>query len=506
MVAEVREYAGLHAYDGVVQDLSPDGVAAGLARLGPDANRDGNGQATLTPHDEAHLAAFETSLRVVFDELQLHRRNPLLHLDVLDLACYDRDYAPAADRAAARARHLAAWPAAVDAAVAALDQVSAPIAATLLPAVEGLADGIPTGGSIDEATLADARAAHQRLVDHIRACAERGDPDPALGGDALTRLLGAGEAADVDLGRLEEIADAERDRLRDLLTDACAQLAPGQPVPAVMAALAADHPDAGGVLDEARAQVAETIAFTRDRGLIPGLDGDCEVRHAPPSRRHAMAMISWAAPYEPDAPSVYYVTPPEPTWPQAEQDAWLEVFSQTQLPAITAHEVAPGHFAHGRVLRHARGDVRRTFQSAAFIEGWAHYAEELCVEEGFRGDDPRFAIGVWTEALIRVTRLAAALGVHRRTMTMADATARFEQDAFLRGMAAKAEATRATWDPTYGRYTWGKLEIQRLRQDARAAWGADYSHARFHGALLALGAPPLGLARAALEEGHRTSA
>ena len=115
--------------------------------------------------------------------------------------------------------------------------------------------------------------------------------------------------------------------------------------------------------------------------------------------------------------------------------------------------------------------------SPAFVEGWAHYAEELCVEEGFRAGDPRFAIGVALEALVRVTRLAVAIGVHTRTMTMDEAVHRFEADACLEGPAARSEAARSTFDPTYGRYTWGKLEILALRGEAQVRWGKRYSHA-----------------------------
>ena len=149
--------------------------------------------------------------------------------------------------------------------------------------------------------------------------------------------------------------------------------------------------------------------------------------------------------------------------------------------------------SHGRVLRRATTDVRRSLMSLSFIEGWAHYVEELCVEEGFRADDPRFAAGVAIEALVRVTRLAVSIGLHSGEMRIEEAARRFEQDAYLKGPAALAEANRATFDPTYGRYTWGKLEILRLRDRARRAWGPDYSHQRFHAELLALGAPPLGL-------------
>src|SRR5207244_7310004 len=105
----------------------------------------------------------------------------------------------------------------------------------------------------------------------------------------------------------------------------------------------------------------------------------------------------------------YHGTPPDPEGAEGQQQQWLQVFSRTTLPAITAHEVAPGHFAHGRVLRTMPTDVRRALHSPAFVEGWAHYTEELCVEEGFRADDPRFVIDVALEALVRVTRLAVAI-------------------------------------------------------------------------------------------------
>lgn len=269
----------------------------------------------------------------------------------------------------------------------------------------------------------------------------------------------------------------------------------------MVAGLLADHPDAGGVLTEARELTREVIAWTAERKLVPHDDGECQVGPAPESRRWAMAMMSWAAPYEPDNPSWYHVTPPDPSWPAEEQQEWLAVFSRTTLPAITIHEVAPGHFSHSRALRHAPSAVRRLLLGDAFIEGWAHYVEELAVEEGFRAHDPRFAAGVAIEALVRVTRMACAIGLHTGAMTVADAAARFTEDAFLQGPAALSEARRGTFDPSYGRYTWGKLRILAVRERARQRWGAGFTLARFHAALLDLGAPPLGLLGTALDRG-----
>jgi hypothetical protein len=451
------------------------------------------------PHDEAHLATFEDGTRVALGELELHRSSLMPHLMALDLACYDREYAPAQQRAAALTSQLAAWPQAVDAALEALDQLSAPVAEALSAGIRGLAAGIPpaTDDQVREAAL----DAHRRLAGHVDHVAATGSPDAALGTRALTALMSSTEGIGVDLGRLAVKADAERDRLHARLAESCGQLAPGRPPLQVARELVREHPDADGVIEAARLWTERVIAFTAERELVPYTDGECLVGPAPASRRWATAMMAPAAPGEPEGPSWYHITPPDPEWPARQAEEWLEMFSNTTLPGITAHEVAPGHFSHGRALRRAPGMVRRTLQSVAFVEGWAHYAEELFVEEGFCADDPRFAIGIWLEALVRVTRLACAIGVHTAGMTVAEAAARFESDTHLSGEAALSEARRATFDPTYGRYTWGKLEIMDLRERARREWGAGFSLRRFHTALLALGSPPLGLLGSALTGG-----
>lgn len=487
LLPSARDQAGLHGYDGQVMDLSPSGVASALGRLG--------GEALPDAHDEAHLAAFEARLRVAFGELAVHRRSPMPLLSTLDVAGYDRDYAPAEQRAEARRRHLAAWPDAIDAGLASLDAVPAPTARALLPAVRGLGDMLDEADDVE----AKALAAHGRLVSHLEHAADQGAADVGIGADGLSRLLSSGEATRVDLGRLEESADAERERVHGMLADACAALRPGAPVTDVVAELNADHPTTDTLLPTAQEVTDEVIAFTRDRGLLSDVDGECRVAPSPPSRRWAMATMAWSAPHEDDGPSVYYLTPPEASWSADDQDAWLGAFSHATLPATTTHEVAPGHFAHSRMLRRVPSEVRKTLQSSAFVEGWAHYAEELCLEEGFRDNDPRVVAGVAVKALLRLVRLAVSVGVHAGTMDMDEAVARFESDAFLSGPAAEAEAYRATFDPTYGRYAWGKLVIRRLRDDARRQWGSGFTLRGFHDRLLTLGAPPLGLVGAALE-------
>ncbi|MDE3719828.1 DUF885 family protein [Nocardiopsis sp. N85] len=502
MPGAMREGAGMHEYDGRVADLSPTGVEAALANLG--------GARLDDPHDEAHLAAFEAGARYALGEALLYRANPLYHLAELDVSGYDRDYAPEAERARARDAHLTQWTQGVDNAIAALDRIPAPVARSLVGAVRGLAEGLAEDVPADVREI--ALAAHARLVAHVERAAVEGPEDAALGAEGLARLMGVGEAMEVDPAELADRARAERDRLRARLAEVVGRIAPGRDVMTVVRELTARGPNGERVLDSARRWTELSLEFTAERGLVPYDDGECRVDLSPPAHRWATAMMSWSGPWETDTPSFYYITPPDPSWGEAETREWLEMFSDTTLPAVSVHEVAPGHFSHGRALRRASGPVRRALHSMTFAEGWAHYAEEMVLEEGFGAyaaersgvegwTADHYEAGVWVEALIRVTRLSVALGMHTGTMTVEEAASLFSEDTPLQGPAALSEARRATFDPTYGRYTWGKLEILRLREEARETWGSGFSPGRFHKALLDLGSPPLGLIGTALERG-----
>jgi hypothetical protein len=326
-VAELREGAGLHDYDGLIQDLSPSGVTNALARLSGSGTNGRHRSDTVGPgpladaHDEAHLVAFETHAKVWFGDLQLHRINPIVHIGNLDLACYDRDYAPLSQRIDAKRHHLARWPEAVDMAIESLDQVPAPMATALLGAARGLAAGIDEFGATESVVTA-ATLAHSRFVAHLEKAASDGSPDVGLGAAKLAALMGSVEAISVDVDALAEQADSERDRLLEILRSYCSQLEPGASAGAVVERLLADHPDAEGVIAEAQEQVDEVLAFTREHDLVPYTDGECIVAPAPESRRWAMAMMAWAAPEEADAASYYWVTPPDRSWPAVDIENW----------------------------------------------------------------------------------------------------------------------------------------------------------------------------------------
>src|SRR2546423_5586515 len=126
--------------------------------------------------------------------------------------------------------------------------------------------------------------------------AATGDPDPALGGPALTALMSGPERMEVDLGALAERADAERDRLRELLAGSCARIDPGRPPLEVARELVRDHPDAGGVIDAARHWTERAIEFTRGRDPGPYHDGGGPVGLAPPPPRRGVGLTAGGGP------------------------------------------------------------------------------------------------------------------------------------------------------------------------------------------------------------------
>ena len=475
-----REYSGLHEYDGQIQDLSHDGVRQSLRRLG--------GPALSDPLDDATVAGAEASVRTRLGDLELHRRDPFLHIEALDLTSYERDYAPLADRLEAWCRHLALWPDAIDAAISSLDAVPARVAAAFHRSVRGLRAAIRPD---DRAGGVKASAALDRLVDHLASFAALPESGEGLGRERLITLLWCADGITADLDQLAARTAAERLGMNDLLRDACDKISPGEPVAAVVRDRLARHGRFGQILSSAQRLVNEAREFVRGRKIAPFADCDCVVQETPAPRRWGVGRIIWSGAWERPTPARFHITPPDPAWPPEAQDAWLRRFSCAALPALVLHETFPGHANHALAMRHVASPTRRTLWSELFFEGWAHYCEEMCFEEGFQDRNPDLQAGVALEALVRLTRIENVIGLHTRQLTVADGARLFSENAFLDGPAAMAEAQRGLFEPTCTRYGVGKFYFLDLREAAKRVWGPDFTLERFHTELLSLGSPPL---------------
>jgi Bacterial protein of unknown function (DUF885) len=318
----------------------------------------------------------------------------------------------------------------------------------------------------------------------------------ALGPEKFAAMLRVSERIDVPLPRLKEIA--ERDLARNLaaMREACNALRPGQTIKACVASVRADKVP-GTPVDGATKQLADLRAFVEAKKLvtIPGSE-QAQVAESMPHERWNLAYIRIPGPFESNLPSTYYISPPDPKWTQAEQEAYVP--SKNGLLFISVHEVWPGHFLQFQHSNRSAAIVGRLFSSYTFSEGWAHYTEELMWEAGLGAGDPAVHVGQLHNALLRNVRLLSAIGLHSEGMSVAASEAMFREQAFQDPGNARQQADRGTFDPGYGAYTLGKLMIRKLREDWTASRGGREAWKAFHDQFLSYGSPPVPMVREAM--------
>ena len=193
----------------------------------------------------------------------------------------------------------------------------------------------------------------------------------------------------------------------------------------------------------------------------------------------------------------YYLTDADRSWPAERQEEHLRYFNFPILWHISIHEVYPGHFLHFQHLRNVDSKVRKSvfFGPASFIEGWAHYCEQMMVEAGFRRQEPEIKLGQLAEALVRLARFVVCIRLHCEDMSVEQGMRFFRDEAFLEEGTARREAERGTFDPTYLVYSLGKLMMLKLRRDYKEEQGAKYSLRAFHDAVLSQGCAPFSAMR-----------
>jgi uncharacterized protein (DUF885 family) len=217
------------------------------------------------------------------------------------------------------------------------------------------------------------------------------------------------------------------------------------------------------------------------------------VRETPRYARGGFASMQAPGPFETVGTEAYYnITNVDPAWTAEQQAQHLTYFSWAGLLGITIHEVMPGHFV--QLLHEARVPtrVRRVFRTASLVEGWAHYTEQMMLDEGFGDDDPGLRLGQIRRALQRHARWHVALALHAGDATIERAAQDFASIALFEPFPALRETQRAAWDPTYLHYAFGRMQIFALRERVREAMGGargSFDLRAFHDELLGLGLP-----------------
>ena len=505
--------AGKHEFDGKLPDWSADGLKETIGWL--HAQRDGFAAFTDDKLDATQRFQREYVLAVIDKELfwvedsGFPQHNPAFYADSVSPSMYlTREYAPLHLRMAAFVTYEDNLPAAVAQIRA---NLQTPLPASYIDygigVFGGLADffqnDVPKAfASVDDKGLQEHfKASNAKAIASIRDLAtwlKEQKPHAtqafALGADRYSKMLLETERVDIPLDKLKAAGEADLARNRASLEAACKDYAPGQTLDACVAKVEADKPT-GGAVEGARAQLTGLRQFIIDKDLvtIPGTE-QAKVDEAPPFNRWNFAYIEIPGPYEKGLPSTYYIAPPDPKWPKAEQEAYVP--GKDVLLFTSAHEVFPGHFV--QFLHANRSDwiFGRLFVGYAYAEGWAHYCEEMMFDAGLENATPEVHIGQLTEALLRNVRFLSSIGMHTGGMTMAESEKMFREQGFQDPGNARQQAARGTYDPAYLNYTLGKLMIMQLREDWTKTRGGRAGWKAFHDQFLSYGGPPIPLVRA----------
>jgi uncharacterized protein (DUF885 family) len=329
-----------------------------------------------------------------------------------------------------------------------------------------------------------------------------------LGRDRFEQKLRYEEGITLPVDRLLAIATRELDATKEEFRQAAGRLNGGDPMKAWRNAKE-KYPKAGTLIATARDQLNELHTFLSRNPVVAMPDGaGVLVAPTPEFFRWSAASMWTPGPFE-SKPSraMYYLTDVDPKWESDRQAEHLRDFNLPTLWTISIHEVYPGHFLHYQLLRKVESKVRRStlFAPASYMEGWAHYCEQMMIEAGFGQGDYALKLGQLAESLVRLARFVVGIRLHTEDWSVEQGVRFFKDEAFLEEAGARREAERGTFDPTYLVYSAGKMMLLKLRHDWYEEQGGKPSLRAFHDKFLEQGSAPFWALRRLMLDSHHDS-
>ncbi len=505
---DIAVAAGKHEYDGKLPDWSESSLKNEIQRL----EKEKETALKFAPSFERSylIATIENDLFLLRDA-DLPHRNPSFYGSALDPNIYvSMPYAPPEHRLKALIQYVKNVPLACEQIRSNL-QTPMPETFSQLGSLSmgGLADYLEKDVPEAFKTISDPKLLEEYKIASLPAIAafrkinawfieQHKSPGGSfvLGEELYKKMLKMTEEVDLSISELEKIAKSELERNLADLKIACKKFAPGKNLKDCVMQEELNKPKNGPVY-EARMQLHELKKFLLKTHIvsIPSKQ-EALVNESPPYMRWNSAYIQIPGPYDLGMPSTYYIAPPDPKWSKKEQDEYIPGWAN--LLSTSVHEVWPGHFLQFLHANRSHSKFGQIFLGYAFTEGWAHYAEEMMWEAGFKKDNAEFRVGQILNALLRTVRFLSSVGLHTRGMTVAESEKLFMESGLQDPGTAKQQASRGTFDPGYLKYTLGKLMIKKLRNDWCASRGGRKCWGKFHDQFLSYGGPPIPLVREAM--------
>jgi uncharacterized protein (DUF885 family) len=328
----------------------------------------------------------------------------------------------------------------------------------------------------------------------------------AIGAQNYSNKLLYDEMVDIPLDRLLQIGEANLDKDYKDFVETAHKIDAGKTPAQVMKLISLDHPTEATLIPAAKETLETIRQYIIDHKIIT-IPGDTRpiVTETPPyARSGTFASMDSPGAYEKKAKEAfYYVTPVEKDWTPEQKEQHLRAYNRPVLNDISVHEVYPGHFVQFLYVREFPTKTRKLVSVGSNVEGWAHYGEQMMIEEGFGGGDPKMRLAQLSEALLRDCRYVVGIKLHTQNMTVEDGAKVFQTKGFQEPKNAYEEARRGAWNPTYLYYTLGKLQIYKLREDYKRAKGTAFNLETFHNEFVKQGGIPVKLIREILLPGDK---
>jgi len=322
----------------------------------------------------------------------------------------------------------------------------------------------------------------------------------AIGMDNYRLKLLYDEMVDVPLPQLLKIGYAQLQKDQQAFIETARRIDPNRTPEAVLKEMERDHPAANTLLSAAQRQLDGLRQFLIDQKVItvPG-GAQAQVVETPSfERATTFASMDTPGPYEVKATEAYYnITLPDPSWSRDKQEEYLEGYNYPLLSNVSVHEVWPGHYTQFLWVKSNPdlSKVRKLTSAGSNAEGWAHYSEQMVLDEGLYRNDPKYRLAQLVDALLRDCRYIVGIRMHTQGMAMEEANEFFIKEGHQVPVVGEMETKRGTGDPTYLMYTLGKLEILKLREDYKRKMGAGFSLQEFHDRFIKAGSPPVKMVR-----------
>ncbi|MCC7498273.1 MAG: DUF885 domain-containing protein [Bryobacterales bacterium] len=506
---------GFHQYDSKLEDYSPASrerqvvllkqFLAEFRRMPPSADRD-----LVLSRIQAGLLELET--------IRMWEKNADIYSSGLTYSVFtiiSRTFAPPAERLRSligRERQAPAMLAAARENLKNPPRIYTEVAIEQLPGtIHFFENDVPAAfhGVSDAKLMAEFRQVNGRVVAELRSYGDflksdllpRSNGDFRIGAAAFSKKLLYDEMVDLPLDRLLDVGYENLRQNQRAFRETAAKLDSKRTPEQILEGLNSDHPAPSALLATFRHVLTGLRSYIEDRHIVtipsPVLP---VVEETPPFMRAlTFASMDTPGPYENIAKEAFFnVTLPSAGWSRERVAEFMGGFNRGTIISTAVHEVYPGHYTQFLWLKKAPTKVRKLLGCSSNAEGWAHYCEQMMLDERYGNGDLRLRLGQLQDALLRNARYIVGIEMHAGKMTYQQGIDFFVKEGFQTRANAERETKRGTSDPTYLVYTLGKLEILKLRADYQRAKGAAFRLGEFHDRFLEQGYPPVRIVRRAL--------